>query len=646
MKRKDNSIVSETILSEEEVSNDYELDTDSNLDDSFEDSNNEVNTDYDSGEEIEEFTPEDEIYQEEDGEGGDEEEEPEKKNKLGKIIIPLVIVGLVGVIGVLGYSVYNKYQANKPSTDSSAEIVEEPDAPDIYVSTVPTEKPTELPTPTEEPEEERDISEILAELEESENEDEEANDLEDSLDLESDEASLSLEEADSSKIKESYKDITVYFTDGLNTFHTKECTELKDKNKVKTTAYAALEDGYEECEICHPLRNSTLAALSADDLKLLEDITVYKTPSNTRYHKENCSILKDDATKITLRQAIEEGLEACPQCNPKTLDNFKDDDTKTTSKITPTPSSSSTSKTTSGVTIITPVPSRTYTNGTSSSSGSSSSNSTGVVPVINPTIPSIVNVTSLSLTGGTVKVGDTLQLTYTYAPSNANVVLTYSSLNTAIATISGTGLVKGVASGTVTITLAAPNGITAYATVNVVSNSSQVVTTPTPTQTTTTTPTSSSSSDLTLDLNNLGLTGVSQFIDPEEISLSNMAEMSDWKQFTQKVEANGGSLNVTSSSVTLTVGGVTRLQMTEIDSNHWTIRVYDTLYTYLNRCVLKAMCTKISSTPDTLYTSIYKDHEENEFIGERYRAIGDAYVKAEVIGGSTTYSIKDVTFEY
>lgn len=643
MKKKDNSIVSETILSEEDVSNDYELNDDSNYD------YNDTDLDQEDSD-VEEFSSDDEAYQDD----GTEDYVPEpKENKLKKILIPLVIVVLLGIVGVLAFNVVKKYNENKTYEDKSAELVaDEPDNPDIYVSTVPTEKPKEVtPAPTQEPtptaEPEKDIEEILKELEEEDDEEakEEEKKDEDSLDLESGEASLSLEEADTEKIKESYKDIAVYFTDGLNTFHTKDCSVIKDKNKVKTTAYAALEDGYEECDVCNPLRNKTLASLSADDLKLLGEIVVYKTPSNTRYHKENCSILKDNGIKITLREAIESGLEACPQCNPKTLDNFKEDDT--VKKVTPTPTKDNKNST--------------------SSSNSSSGKSNGVIPIITPapktgntgttiikptTTPSVVNVTSLSLLGGNeVKVGGTLQLAFTCLPTNANVTLTYASSNNLVATINGNGLVTGVSNGTVTISLSAPNGLVAYKVITVgtgsVTPTPTVVptTTPTPTVTPTTTP-SNNDVDLTLDLNNLGLTSVSQFIDPQEINLIDMESMSDWITFNKKVDANGGALTVTSNSVSLTVGGVTRLQLTKVNDTLWSIRVYDTLYTYLNRCVVKAMCTKISSTPDTLYTSIYKDHEESEFIGERFRAIGDSYIRSEVIGGSTTYYIKDVTYEY
>lgn len=651
-RKKDNGIVSETIISEESVPNDYELNSDLDNQDNYDDYSDNDLDDNDSNydEDVEEFSPEDEEYREDSPETDEQEQQEAKKLSIAKVAVPLVIVALLGVVGVLGYNVVQKYRANNTTPPESGLVVEEPENPDIYVSTVPTEKPTEVPTPspTEKP---KDIEEVLSELEDSEKaeeeskEDEEKKD-EDSLSLEEEDvASLSLEEADTGKINESYKDIAVYLTDGLKTFHTKECSQIKDKNKVKTTAYAALEDDYEECTVCRPLSNVKLSSLSSDDLKLLESINVYKTPSNTRYHKENCSILKDTGIKITLKQAIEDGLEACPICNPPTLDNFKDTDTNKNTNTNNNSKNNNTSNTTNNKSLITITP----TPKPSSSSSSSSSNKGGTtnsgITVINPS--TVINVNALTLNGGnTVAVGGTLQLTYTYSPANANVTLNYSSSNTSVANVNALGVVSGVSAGTATISLSAPNGLVAT---KVITVTNAVTTTPTPTITPTTTPapttTPSANADTTLDLNNLGLTSVSQFIDPEEIDLSNMASMSDWQAFKTKVEANGGDLVVTDTSITLTVGGVTRLQMTEIDSKHWTIRVYDTLYTYLNRCVLKAMCTKISSTPDTLYTSIYKDYEEREFIGERYRSIGDASIKAEVMGGSTTYSIKDVNYE-
>lgn len=68
------------------------------------------------------------------------------------------------------------------------------------------------------------------------------------------------------------------------------------------------------------------------------------------------------------------------------------------------------------------------------------------------------DVTSVTISQKTLQVsaGSTYQLSATYLPANAtNVVIAWRSSNTAIATVSSTGLVTGVAAGTATITVTA-----------------------------------------------------------------------------------------------------------------------------------------------------------------------------------------------
>ncbi|MGC4038461.1 MAG: Ig-like domain-containing protein [Chitinophagaceae bacterium] len=82
-----------------------------------------------------------------------------------------------------------------------------------------------------------------------------------------------------------------------------------------------------------------------------------------------------------------------------------------------------------------------------------------------------VNVTGVTLnpTSASIVTGGTQQLTATIAPSNAtNQAVTWSSSNTAIATVSATGLVTAVAAGTATITVTTQDGAkTATATITV-----------------------------------------------------------------------------------------------------------------------------------------------------------------------------------
>jgi len=80
--------------------------------------------------------------------------------------------------------------------------------------------------------------------------------------------------------------------------------------------------------------------------------------------------------------------------------------------------------------------------------------------IVNPYKPGYVAVTGVTLspTKDTVAVGDTSQLTAIVTPSNAtNTAITWTSSNEAIATVSSTGLVTGIAAGKATITVTTLN---------------------------------------------------------------------------------------------------------------------------------------------------------------------------------------------
>ncbi len=88
-----------------------------------------------------------------------------------------------------------------------------------------------------------------------------------------------------------------------------------------------------------------------------------------------------------------------------------------------------------------------------------------------PSGPSTVAVTGLSISPLTANLarGQTLQLIPTISPANAtNTGITYSSRNSSFATVSSTGLVSGIAEGTVVITATSNDGgYTAQSTISV-----------------------------------------------------------------------------------------------------------------------------------------------------------------------------------
>lgn len=67
----------------------------------------------------------------------------------------------------------------------------------------------------------------------------------------------------------------------------------------------------------------------------------------------------------------------------------------------------------------------------------------------------------------TVKVGETFIMTYTLTPSNATTTLTWTSDDTSIATVSSSGVVKGIKVGTTKIRVKTSNGKTDYCNVSV-----------------------------------------------------------------------------------------------------------------------------------------------------------------------------------
>jgi uncharacterized protein YjdB len=121
-------------------------------------------------------------------------------------------------------------------------------------------------------------------------------------------------------------------------------------------------------------------------------------------------------------------------------------------------------------------PSTNYHDITRGSNGTYSSklnydNCTGLGSIIGTALASSMSVTNIPVTGVslspstfTVSIGSTQQLTATVSPTNASSpAVTFTSSNTAIATVNGSGLVTPVAAGTVTITVTS-GGFTATAT--------------------------------------------------------------------------------------------------------------------------------------------------------------------------------------
>ena len=73
--------------------------------------------------------------------------------------------------------------------------------------------------------------------------------------------------------------------------------------------------------------------------------------------------------------------------------------------------------------------------------------------------PIAVTSVSMSPTSANINIGATQQLTTTISPTNAaNQNVTWSSSNTTVATVNGSGLVTGISAGTATITATTQDG--------------------------------------------------------------------------------------------------------------------------------------------------------------------------------------------
>lgn len=86
---------------------------------------------------------------------------------------------------------------------------------------------------------------------------------------------------------------------------------------------------------------------------------------------------------------------------------------------------------------------------------------------VQPPLAEGISVTPVS---GTIKENNTLQLNAVITPANAAFTLSWNSSNPAIATVSETGLVKGINVGTANITVRTDNGLEATCRINVLTN--------------------------------------------------------------------------------------------------------------------------------------------------------------------------------
>jgi methylphosphotriester-DNA--protein-cysteine methyltransferase len=64
-----------------------------------------------------------------------------------------------------------------------------------------------------------------------------------------------------------------------------------------------------------------LAVVAASFARPVDDPTVYKTRTGSKYHLAKCSSLRQSKIEIKLSQAKQEGLQPCKRCHPPTIAN-------------------------------------------------------------------------------------------------------------------------------------------------------------------------------------------------------------------------------------------------------------------------------------------------------------------------------------
>ena len=114
--------------------------------------------------------------------------------------------------------------------------------------------------------------------------------------------------------KQDASEITVYVTKTGSKYHCSGCQYLR-KSKIAISLQDAVDQGYGPCSVCSPP-----VIESGDDQNNTqpgdEDITVYRTKTGEKYHRNGCRYLKKSKIAITLKKAKELGLEPCSVCDP------------------------------------------------------------------------------------------------------------------------------------------------------------------------------------------------------------------------------------------------------------------------------------------------------------------------------------------
>ena len=97
----------------------------------------------------------------------------------------------------------------------------------------------------------------------------------------------------------------VYITRSGKSYHREECSSLS-KSKIPILLEEANSRGFKPCSICDPplIENESV-------------VIVYITKTGKRFHKNDCSYLKDSKIAIPLEKACEKGYLPCSKCRPQ-----------------------------------------------------------------------------------------------------------------------------------------------------------------------------------------------------------------------------------------------------------------------------------------------------------------------------------------
>ena len=102
----------------------------------------------------------------------------------------------------------------------------------------------------------------------------------------------------------------VFATKQGTKYHNENCPLVANKDKEKISLEDAVENGLTPCARC--------VGKELSSTKQIKEDSVLITENGKKYHKQNCNLIKSRKTSaISLEDALGKGLEPCSRCFPE-----------------------------------------------------------------------------------------------------------------------------------------------------------------------------------------------------------------------------------------------------------------------------------------------------------------------------------------